>query len=62
MKIFAEDKTNVTEKVKFVSERVENVVGNGDKCWLPALSPIPTMDSELFFVRVVKSQDCVAKG
>ena len=28
--VFADDKINVTEKFKFVLERVENIVGNGE--------------------------------
>ena len=32
------------------------------KCWLPAFSPFPTMFSNGFFFKVVKSRDCVVKG
>ena len=30
LKAFADDKTNMTEKLKFVLERVENIVGKGE--------------------------------
>ena len=45
-----------------VSDSVENIVGKGKKCWLPAFSPFPTMFSRAFFFRVVKTQDCVVKS
>ena len=35
---------------------LENTVGN---CWCAAVSPFPTMFSKGFFLRVVKSRDCV---
>ena len=35
-KASADDKINVTDKLKFVSERVENIVKKAEKCWLPA--------------------------
>ena len=59
LKAFADDKINGTQKFKFVSARVGNIVG---KCWLPAFSPYPTMFSKAFFVRVVKTRDCVIKS
>ena len=33
LKAFADDKINVTEKLKYVLERVENIVENRRKCW-----------------------------
>ena len=38
-----------------------NNCGKRRKCWLPAFSPFPTMFSEGFFPRVIKSWDCVVK-
>ena len=32
LKALADDKINVTEKLKFVLGRVENIVGKGEKC------------------------------
>ena len=58
LKGFAEDKIDVTEKLKFVLGRVENIVGKGEN----AGSPFPTMFSKGFFLRVVKSLDCVVKN
>ena len=49
--------------------KIGNYLGKGRKpcvqrrkCWLPAFSPFPTMFSKGYFVRVVKSWDCVLKG
>ena len=55
LKAFADDKSKVTQNLKFVLGRVENIV-------LPAFSPFPTMFSKGFFFRVVKCRDCVVKG
>ena len=35
--------------------------GKRRKCWLPALSPSPTLFSKAFFLRVIESRDCLAK-
>ena len=43
LKAFADDKRIKTQKLKFMSERVENIVGKGKKYCLLAFSPIPTM-------------------
>ena len=43
-------------------DRVENNVGKGEKCWLPAFSPFPTWFSKPFFIRVVKGGDCVVSN
>ena len=58
----SEDKINVTEKLKFVLEKLENMVGKGRKCWLPGFSLFPIMFSKAFLYRVVKNQDCVVKS
>ena len=62
LKPFADDKIIVTQKLKFVLGRVENVVGKRRKCWFPAFSPFSTMFSKAFFAVDVKSQDCVVMG
>ena len=59
LKAFANDIINVSEKMKFVFGRVENILGKRRKCWLPAFSPFPKMFSETVFPGVVKSVDCV---
>ena len=36
--------------------------GKRRKCWSPTFSPFPELFSKAFFLRVVKSLDCVLKG
>ena len=55
---FADNKTNVTEKLKFVLGRVENIVGKGENAGYQHLLPFSTMFSNGFFLKVVKSQEC----
>ena len=62
LKAFADDKINVTENLKYVLKRVENIVGKRRNYWWPAFSPFPTMFSEAFPFRVIKSGDFVVKG
>ena len=62
LKAFADDKSNVAEKLKFVLGKVEKHCGKRRKCWLPAFSPFPTMFSKEFYFRVVKSRDCIVKS
>ena len=61
LKAFADDKINL-EKLKFLLERVENIVGKKEKILVPAFSPFPTVISNGFLHRVVKSPDCVVKS
>ena len=56
LKAFADDKINVIENLKFVLGWVENIVGKGEN------AGFPMMFSKDFFVRVVKSRDCVVKS
>ena len=58
----ADDIENVREKLNFVLGRVENIVRRGEKSWLPAFPPFPTMSSKGLFFKVVKSQDLVVKS
>ena len=72
LKALADDEINLykkKKKSKLVFGRVENIVGKGEKCCLPAFSPFPTMFSPFptmfskgFFLEVVKSRDCVVKS
>ena len=41
LRAFADDKINVTEKLKFGLGMVENIVGKRRKCCLPAFCPFP---------------------
>ena len=52
---------NVALMMISVFDGVENTVGNGENCWLPTFSPFPTVIFKAFFVRLVKSWDCMAK-
>ena len=54
-KAFADNKTNVTVKVKFVLERVENI-----SSW--AFSPFPPLFSIGFFIKFTESLDNVLKA
>ena len=60
LKAFADNEINVTENLKFGNCRKH--CGKRRNCWLPAFSPFPTMFSKGFFLRVVKSRDCVVMG
>ena len=55
--VFADDKLNVTDKLKLVLGRVENIVGKGENAGYPAFSPFNTMFSNGFFFKVGKSPD-----
>ena len=61
LKAFADDKVYVTEKLKFFMGRVENILGRGEKYWLPVFSIFPKKFSKVSFFSVVKSWDCVVK-
>ena len=43
----------MTQKLKFVSVREENIAGKRIKYWLPAFFPFPKMFSKGLFLRVV---------
>ena len=60
LKAFGDNEINVTENLKFGKGRKH--CGKRRNCWLPAFSPFPTMFSKGFFLRVVKSRDCVVMG
>ena len=51
LKTFADDKVNVTEKLKFVFWKDRKHCGKRRKCWLPAFSPFPTMFSKGFIIQ-----------
>ena len=61
-KAFVDNKLNMTQASKFVSDRAENIVGKGEKCWLPAFSLHPHSVSKKFFLRAIKSLDCLVKS
>ena len=55
LKAFSDEKMNVIETLKFALGRVENIMGKGEN------APFPLMFSKGFFLRVIKSRDCVVK-
>ena len=59
MKDFADDKINATQKLNFVLGRIEIIVEKGENAGY--LSPLPTLFSQGFFLRVIKSLDYVVK-
>ena len=61
LKAFADHKINVTEKLKFVSSRIENIFGKGENAGYQHFSPFPKMFSNASFLRVFESWDCVVK-
>ena len=62
LKAFADDKIKVIESLKFVLWRVENIVGKGENAGYQHFLLFPTMFSKGFFLRGVKSRDCVVMG
>ena len=62
LKVFADDKLNVTKMIISVFDGVENIVGKGEIAYTQAISPFPTMFSKGFFPRLVKRCHCVAMG
>ena len=61
LKAFADDKPNVTQNLKFVLGRVENIVRKRENAGYSIFSFSPVF-SKGFFSRVVKSRDFVEKG
>ena len=55
LKALAENKISVTENLKLVLGRVENIMGKRRKCWLQHFLLFPMMFSKGPFERLVKS-------
>ena len=62
LKELADDKIDKTQKLKFVLRSKENIVGKGENCGYQHFLLFPTMFSKTYFLRVVKSPDCVVKS
>ena len=62
LKAFADDKINVTQNLKFVFGRVENIVGKGEYAGYQHFQFFPQCFQKAFFFRIVKSRDCLVKG
>ena len=58
----ADDKINVTEKLKFLLGRVENIVGKGENAGYQHFILFLKFFSKGFITRVVKSRYCVEKS
>ena len=54
LKAFADDKINVTEKLKFVLGRLENILEKRRKCWIPAFSPFPQFFRKASYTGLLK--------
>ena len=63
MKAFADNKINITKKLKLGLEKVENIVGKWENAgYHPFLFFPQCFQKPSFFFKVVKSQDCVVKS
>ena len=61
LKVFADDKINVTEKLKFVLKRVENIVGKGENASYQHFLIFPQCFQSFLF-QGVTGRDYVVKG
>ena len=61
-KAFADDKINVTEKLKLVLGRIENIVGKGENAGYQHFLLFPQCFQKAYFNKVVKCRDCVVKS
>ena len=59
LKAFSDDKIKKTEKLKFVLERIENILRKGENASNQHFSSFRTMFSTDFLCGVVKSRDYV---
>ena len=62
LKAFADNKINMTEKLKLVLGSVENIVGKGENAGNQHFLLHPQCFSRAFFFRVIKCLDCVVKS
>ena len=62
VKELADNKIDVTEILKFLVGRVENIVGKGENAGYQHFLLFSTVFSKGFITRVVKGQDCVVKN
>ena len=62
LKAFADDKLNITGMMVSSFDRVENTVGKGENAGYQHFLLFPTVFSNAFFFRVLKSRDHMGKG
>ena len=61
LKVFAEEKINVTEKLKFVLRRIENSMGKGENAGYHYFLLFPQCLEKDSCFKVVKSSNCAVK-
>ena len=63
LKAFADDKIKLAKMMVFVLDRVESIVGKGEKLMVvDSIFSFPTVFSKGVLLRVIKSRDCVVKS
>ena len=62
LKRFADNKIDATEKLKFVLERVENIVGKGENAGYQHFLLFPQCFQKTSLSGSLKNRDCVVKG
>ena len=61
LKVFADNKIILTQKLKFVLGRIENIVGKGENAGYQPFLLFPQCFQKLSFSRGVKNRDSVVK-
>ena len=61
LKAFVDKNFKIAKMMEFFPDRVENCVKRR-KLWLPAFSPFLAICSKAFFIRIMKTRDCLVKG
>ena len=62
LKALADDKSNVTQTIKGVFHRKENIVGKEENAGYQHFLLFPQCSQKAFFLQGVKSRHCVGKG
>ena len=61
MKAFVHKKLKVAKMLISLFDKSRKHCGKWTKCWLPGFFPFPTVFSKAFFLRFIKSRNCVVK-
>ena len=59
LKVFPDDNLNVVQRMKFVFDRVENILGRRENVGFQHLLLFPHCFPKGFFLNVVKTRDCL---
>ena len=62
LKAFSDEKIDVRENMKFVLGSMENIVGKGEIAGYQHFLLFPQCFQKGYFLKIVKSQDCVVKN